>query len=499
MVGWPPLDFAGTRSRDEAARRWEQLIRDEQPFMNDGPDIGGSGAPGLGHRRAAGEDAEHTPWSGQNLGREVALQPGRRWTETPLVVIPGSKSLTNRALLIAALARGRSAIGGILRSDDSYWCVNALETMGVAVAINGTTATVDGVNGQWPLSTGRIYVGSAGTVARFIPPSLCIAADREWRIDASEQMRRRPMAPLFSALTQLGARISFLGAPNHLPVLLSSTGLAGGELSVPGSRSSQFLSGVLIASPYARTPVTITVPDSIVQASYVRMTLSTMARFGVSATSSDSLRQISVPQGHYVARDITLEPDVSTAGYFMALAAVTGQRLRLPGVSEKTDQPDIGLLQILKRMGCHVASDAAGIEIEGPDTLAGGFTADMHEMSDQALTLAAMAVFADAPISITGVEHIRAHESDRIRAICENLSLLGIETQEKRDGLMVRPGPVTAARLDPHDDHRVAMSLSVIGARAPGIRIINPACVSKTFPEFYSRLKTLGVGVSFVP
>lgn len=238
-----------------------------------------------------------SPWSGRHLGSELAFQPGLPWVGTPLVEIPGSKSLTNRVLLIAALARGRSVIKGVLLSDNSYWCVEALKTLGISVTIDGTSATIVGIDGRWPLASASIHVGSAGTVARFIPPALCIAANSEWRIDASEQMRRRPMAPLFSALTQLGAQISFLSSPDHLPVVLSTSGLHGGALSIPGSQSSQFLSGVLIASPYARKPVTITVPDSIVQSSYVRMTLSTMEQFGVNTLCSDLLREISVPQG----------------------------------------------------------------------------------------------------------------------------------------------------------------------------------------------------------
>ena len=220
-----------------------------------------------------------------------------------------------------------------------------------------------------------------------------------------------------------------------------------------------------------------------------------MARFGVTASSLDGLREISVQQAGYVAQDIVLEPDVSTACYFLALAAVTGQRLRIRGLSEHTDQPDIGLVRVLTRMGCQVRFDGDGVEIEGPPRLSGGFTTDMHEMSDQALTVAVMAVFADAPVSITSVAHIRAHESDRIRAICTNLSQLGIEVEERPDGLTVRPGTVRPSLVDPHDDHRVAMSLSLLGARVPGIRVKDPACVSKTFPEFYSRLRQLGMGV----
>src|SRR5262245_17431034 len=193
---------------------------------------------------AVSEADGKTPWSSKDLGPEVVVGPGRRWESPPVVAIPGSKSLTNRALLLAALARGRSVIAGILRSDDSYWCVRALQTLGVRIAVDGTSADIEGIDGCWPASTSRIYVGSAGTAARFVPPALCLAEHGEWHIDASEQMRRRPMAPLFAALTSLGARVTFKGARDHLPVVMSTSGLKGGALSIPGSQSSQFLSGV---------------------------------------------------------------------------------------------------------------------------------------------------------------------------------------------------------------------------------------------------------------
>jgi 3-phosphoshikimate 1-carboxyvinyltransferase len=444
---------------------------------------------------AARSNHDRTPWSAHDLDAEVELQPGRPWTGMPNVTIPGSKSLTNRALLIAALAQGQSVLSGILRSDDTYWCAKALESLGVHITIDSTSATVHGIDGRWPVTQGTIYVGSAGTAARFVPPALCVAPGGPWEIDATDQMRLRPMAPLVTALTELGASIEFLGAANHLPIRLSSTGLSGGRISVPADQSSQFVSGILIAAPYARTPLVVRMSNDVVQSSYVRMTLAQMACFGVTATAADDFREIAVAQGRYVGRSMTLEPDLSTAGYFFALAAATGQTLHVEGVPQQTDQPDIELLDVLARMGCDVSRNSDGVTIRGPQRLSGGFTADMHQMSDQALTVAALAVFADAPVSVTGVAHIRGHESDRIRVICHSLAQLGIDAREHDDGFTVHPGPVRPGRIEPHDDHRVAMSLSIIGAKVPGIRIANPGCVSKTFPEFYSRLASLGVGV----
>lgn len=438
-----------------------------------------------------------SPWSSLQGVREVSVSPGPRWTSLPRVQVPGSKSHTNRALILAALARGTSTISGILRSDDSYWCLEALRSLGTRVDVDDQTARVEGVDGRWPIRTSTVFTGSAGTVARFLPPAMCIDAGGCWTVDASAQMRARPMKSLFEVLAAQGAEIEFLGQDGALPVRLTSHGLRGGATTIPGDASSQFLSGFLIASPYAQSPVTVTVPGDIVQSSYVRLTLHSMARFGVRAEWEDGLRRIVVPTGRFVAQNLTLEPDVSTACYFMALAAITGQRIRIEGLSVETDQPDIGMLAVLERMGCRTTVDAGGVEVEGPTKLRGGWSVDMHAMSDQALTVAALAVFADAPISIHNVAHIRAHESDRLAVACENLQRLGVRVEEKPDGLVVHPGPVTPAILDPHDDHRVAMSLSLIGAAASGVRVANPGCVSKTFPGFFDRLASLGVTLAF--
>jgi 3-phosphoshikimate 1-carboxyvinyltransferase len=374
--------------------------------------------------------------------------------------------------------------------------VTALGQLGVEIEVDGTTARVGGIAGRWPRSSGRIYVGSAGTVARFLPPAICSAGSGEWYVDASAQMRTRPMGPLFTALAELGVQVEFPEQPDRFPVVLKSSGLAGGAVSISGNVSSQFLSGLLIASPYARSPVVLRVPDSIVQSAYVRMTLAMMAAFGVRVDASDSLDRCVVPLGSYVGRELTLEPDVSAAAYFMALAALTGQTARIAGLSRQTDQPDIGILDILSRMGCAVSWRPDGVDVTGPRQLAGGFTVDMRALSDQALTVAALAVFADAPITITGVEHIRAHESDRIAVACENLRRLGVSVDEHADGLTVRPGPLQPGAVDPHDDHRVAMSFALLGARVEGIRVSHPSCVSKTFPEYFARLEGLGLRVT---
>ena len=438
-------------------------------------------------------------WSELDRFREVTLRPGPPPAGVPEIGVPGSKSLTNRALVLAALADGTSRVSGILQSDDSFWCLRVLEALGVTLARDGATVTLEGAGAAWPRAQADLYVGGAGTLARFLPPALCVGGPGEarWSVDAGHRMRERPMRPLLDALQRQGARIEFLGQEGHYPFAIAGGGLAGGDVELSGSVSSQFISGLLIAAPYARKPLTLHVKDGIVQHAYVEMTLRLMRELGVETHATPSLDRIEVPGGRYRGRDLALEPDVSTACYFMALAAITGRTLRLLRISRETDQPDIGMIDVLTRMGCRFEMGSGYVDVTGPARLTGGFTVDMREMSDQALTVAAIASLADAPIEVTGVAHIRGHESDRLKAIAESLGRLGITVEEKPDGVRVHPGTVTPALVDSHDDHRVAMSLSLLGAVVPGIRVNNPGCVSKTFPQFYSEMAPLGLQSTF--
>ncbi|TBL71114.1 3-phosphoshikimate 1-carboxyvinyltransferase [Paenibacillus thalictri] len=434
-----------------------------------------------------------SPWSGYHGKREVIVSPATGPVCGELTV-PGSKSLTNRALIIAALADGVSELTGILRSDDSYWCLESLRKLGVQAMVEGDKATVIGEKGRWPVAAGELYVGAAGTVARFLPAALA-AAQGSWRLTGSRRMSERPLAPLLNALAGLGARIHYESAEGCLPLRLEADGLAGGETALPGSVSSQYISGLLIAAPYAKRPLTLRIDGQVVQRDYVEMTLDMMRAFGVEPYISGDGQSFVIEPGEYQARSLRLEPDVSTCGYFWALAAQTNGRVRVRGINAQTRQPDIELLDVLEKMGCSVTRGGDFIGMSGPARLKGGFTVSMKRWSDQTLTLAALAVFADAPITMTDAAHIRHHECDRIAAICRELRKLGIQADEHPDGLTVHPGMPRPVLLDPHDDHRMAMALSLIGVKAGGIRIANPGCVSKTCPDYFDRLQTLGVPV----
>lgn len=462
----------------------------------------GSLAQGKGPRylhamsATATADADgRSPWTGLQGVRFAEVRPvGRPVSGT--VTVPGSKSFTNRALLLAAAAKGPSTLSGLLRSDDSYWCVDALKRLGVGVEVDGTTVRIEGCDGRWPAAEAELFIGSAGTIGRFLPGILAAAPGGKYRVRASRQLEKRPVAPLMEALAALGAKVTHHDQPGGYPMTIAASGLGGGRLSMSGKVSSQFISGILMAAPLASSAVTIDILDDIVQSDYVRMTLDAMAAFGVEAEHDAGLSRFDLEPQRYRGRSYAIEADASTTTYFVALAAVTGGRVVVDNIGTGTRQPDLRFIDVLERMGCAVERRADRIAVTGPQQLRGNLSVDMKPMSDATLTLAAVAPFADGPIAMTGVAHIRKHESDRIAVMAEALAKLGIDVEERADGLVVSPGQPRYAELDTHDDHRVAMSLAVLGARAQGVRLSDPGCVSKTCPVFFEEIRALGVPVS---
>lgn len=438
-----------------------------------------------------------SPWS-THLGMKEARISPPQGKVNGVIRVAGSKSLTNRALIIAAMAEGISTIKGMLRSDDSYWCIESLRKLGIQVDIEGDSAIITGCGGNWPLKKGRLYIGAAGTIARFLPGMLAAGAG-EWIVTGSKRLSKRPTGDLLMALSNQGANIRHLDKEHSLPYVLRANGLKGGEVSMPGNLSSQFISGMLLAAPYANTPMSVRLAGPVVQQEYVNMTVDIMGEFGIEAMPAEDGRVFHIPQGKYAARTIELEPDISTCCYFWAVAALTGGRIRTEGIhAGRTCQPDIDMLDALERMGCTVVRGADGfVEVQGAPELRGGFEISMKRWSDQTLTLAVLAIFADAPITLKDAAHIRHHECDRISAICTELRRLRIQVEEHHDGLTVYPGTPVPATLDSHDDHRMAMALSLIGLRVDGIAILDPGCVSKTCPDYFEQLRGLGAGVYF--
>jgi 3-phosphoshikimate 1-carboxyvinyltransferase len=299
-------------------------------------------------------------------------------------------------LILAGFAEGESALSGLLRSDDTYWCADALRRLGVGVDVDGTDARIAGIGRARPVS-GAVHVGSAGTAARFLPPFLAAGEAGQWRVTASRQMSRRPVAALFETMRQGGARIHHEGEAGCFPVTIDGGSFVGGDLSISGSVSSQFISGLLMGAAHAERGVRLRVEGGIVQSDYVSITLDAMRQFGVEAQADNAFTEFAVAPGAYRGRSLAVEADASTATYFAALAAVTQGSVTLLNLTPETRQPDYGFMEILERLGCQVERRADRTRITGVGRLRGGFSLDMRPLSDAALTLAAIAPFADAP------------------------------------------------------------------------------------------------------
>ncbi|MBI3998425.1 MAG: 3-phosphoshikimate 1-carboxyvinyltransferase [Armatimonadetes bacterium] len=405
------------------------------------------------------------------------------------VAVPGSKSLTNRALVLASLAEGTSRLTNALFSDDTVVMVDALRRLGFAVDVDSDALTmvIHGRGGQIPARTVELFVGGAGTAARFLTAMVALG-DGRYRIDGSARMRERPIEPLLEALAALGASCGATGGA--MPVVVEARGLRGGTVVVRGDVSSQFISALLMVAPYASGDVEIRVEGDLVGAPYVEMTLAMMEAFGVQVGRQGLQRFLARAGQRYRARDVTVEPDASSAAYFFAAAAVTDGRVRVPGLSPASLQGDAKFVDLLERMGCRIERSPDGLGVTGGGSLRAP-DVDLREMSDQTMTLAAIAPFADGVTRIRGVGHIRHQESDRLAATATELRRIGQHVEERADGLEITPQPARPALIQTYDDHRIAMAFAVIGLRVPGMAIADPQCVSKTFPDFFDRLEAL--------
>ena len=421
------------------------------------------------------------------------------------VTVPGSKSLTNRALVCAALAPGTSVVEGGLVADDSLAMRTALGTLGARIDHDPETGrlTVAGTGGRLRPGPATLDMRLSGTTSRFLLPVVALGEGR-YRVDGGPPLRARPMGPVLDGIRALGATVEHHGAPGHLPVtVVAPGGLDGGAVEVAGDTSSQFLSGMLLAAPCTRRGVQLVVTTHLVSRPYVALTEAVMAAFGVEvrhdADSPGAGPVLTVPPGGYRPARYQVEPDASTASYFLAAAAVVGGRVTVEGLGAGSRQGDAGFADLLARMGARVERTAMSTTVTGTGALRGLGEVDMSDMPDMAQTLAAVAPFADGPTRVTGVELIRWHETDRIAAVVAELRRAGITAEEERDGFVVHPGRPRPARIRTYDDHRMAMSFALLGLRVAGIEIDDPGCVAKTFPEFWQALdglRTTGPGVA---
>ncbi len=403
---------------------------------------------------------------------------------------PGSKSITNRALVCAALADGESLLTGVLDSEDTQVMIAALQQLGLRVEHDprARSARVAGGGGRLPVVDANLYLANSGTSIRFLTAAATLGQGT-FRLDGSPRMRERPIQDLLDALRSLGADVRSEVGTGCPPVVVRAAGLPGGQARVSGSISSQFLSGLLLAAPCAVAPVELVVDGELVSQPYVKMTLAVMSAFGIAVETQDLTRFL-IPAGRpYRACRYEIEPDASAASYFFAAAAVTRGKVTVEGLSRHSLQGDVAFCQCLDRMGCGVAYGQNSITVTG-DRLR-GIEVDMNAISDTVQTLAAVALFADGPTTIRGVAHIRHKETDRIHALAVELRKLGAEVDERADGLCIVPGEMHGAEIDTYEDHRMAMSLAIAGLAAPGVVIRDPGCTGKTYPEFFEDLARL--------
>lgn len=397
---------------------------------------------------------------------------GKIKNKSATVRVPGSKSITARALLLAALADGESTLYGAQLSDDCATFLNAVKSLGIGVSIDGATVKVAGCGGRLPVSKGEIYVGSAGTAARFLTAMLALC-DGQFRITSSEQMQKRPQAALIRALKDMGAAFVFEGEENCFPFTVYGTADPNDSVTVDITKSSQFLSALLMAGVLVHKPFKIKAVGSH-GLDYVKMTLDMMWSFGVNVEERDGVYTV---DGGYTAKKYDIEPDVSAACYFYAINKLVGADIKVAGVTPHTMQGDIKLINMLN----------------GFD----GGTVDMSSFSDQALTLAAVAPYLKKPTRIVGVAHIRGQECDRIDAIVRNLGAMGVECGELEDGVVIYPcAHIHGADIQTFGDHRVAMAFSLCGLRTEGVVIKDAEVCSKTFKEYFDVLDNLCDGLT---
>ena len=406
------------------------------------------------------------------------------------VSVPGSKSITNRALVLAALGETGVAtrLTGVLTSEDTEVMADCLTRLGFIVEADWDAATVSVTNPSGrviPASSAELDCKNSGTTMRFLT-ALVALGEGDYRLDGVPRMRERPIRDLLDALQQLGVDAISESGNGCPPVHVQSRGVAGGNVTLRADVSSQYLSGLLLAGPRAKQSTTIQLEGPPVSEPYIAMTLAMLRYWGANITEDPG--QYIVTPGLTPPRDAyAIEPDASAASYFWALAPILGGRVTVRGLTRNSLQGDVAFVDVLAKMGCHVTESDGNLTVES-DTLR-GITIDMSAISDTVMTLAAVACFADGPTRMINIGHIRHKETDRIAAVATELRKLGAQVEEEQDALTITPGPLTGVAVDTYDDHRMAMSLALIGLRVPGVVIRDPGCVRKTYPNFWHDLE----------
>ncbi len=399
---------------------------------------------------------------------------------------PGSKSITNRALVCAALARGSSQLYGALKSEDTEVMIAGLQTLGLIVEPDWSSKSirVEGCGGNLPADQAIMDLRNSGTSMRFLT-AVCALGIGRFELDGIDRMRERPIGDLVSALNQLGSNVFCQnGCP---PVLVNGAGLPGGSARIRCEDSSQFLSALVMVLPCAREFSVIKTIGKVVSIPYINLTCQVMRSFGVDVMQMPDAGEYSVdPRHKYIGKEFEIEPDASAASYFWGAAAIAGGSVRVEGLNENSLQGDVRFLQVLEEMGCEIETDESSATVRGRARY--GVDVNMNDISDTAQTLAVIALFAESPTTITGIAHNRNKETNRIENLATELRKLGGLVDVLDDGLRITPGELRGATIDTWNDHRMAMAFAMAGLSQPGVVIQDPQCVNKTFPEYFQEL-----------
>tara|TARA_Y100000996_G_scaffold410634_1_gene393361 strand:- start:2114 stop:4027 length:1914 start_codon:yes stop_codon:yes gene_type:complete len=406
--------------------------------------------------------------------------------------LPGSKSITNRALVVAGLADGESELAGVLFSEDTHVMMDSLQKMGVGIRqnLNGLSVSISGTGGSLERPEETLWVHQSGTTARFCLP-LAALCGQEVTIDGDEQIKNRPHEELCKALQSLGAQIEYLEAPNSFPLVVNGKDLQGGQISLNGGISSQFISALLLAAPCFPDQLELNIDGDLVSRPYIDMTISVMQAFGAQVQRVNDRRYVVSPTGYRNSR-YEIEPDASAASYFFAAAAISGGSITIEGLGSRSIQGDTRFVDIVEKMGAKVVRSDNALSVTGTGSLI-GIDASMKEISDTVPTLAAIAPLASGPTVISDVAFIARKESDRVTALITELRKIGVQAEKTETGMVIYPGEVQEGTVHTYDDHRIAMAFAILGLVVPGITLDSPQCVAKTFPSFFDVLDQVRV------
>lgn len=404
------------------------------------------------------------------------------------VCVPGSKSLSQRALVAAALARDNSFISNVLISQDTLYLIDGLRALGAKIASSKEGFFISGTAGKIMNSGKELFLGNNGTALRFLTALVCLG-EGKYTLTGEKRLCERPVGALVEALKEMGADI--LINNNCPPVEINANGLTGGKITLRNIESSQYVSALLLCAPYTPRGMDLSLRGGVVSTPYIDLTIAVMKEFGAKITRTGK-HDYHVAAGEvYQGREYRVEGDASSASYFFLAAALLRKTIKVTGINRQSKQGDIRLLDVLEELGCKVSTGENWVEVSGNNLAEGDFTFDLNDMPDMVPTLAVLAAFREGRTVINNVAHLRIKESNRLEAVVKELNRTGIDAQEMPEGLVIQGGKMRPAKIETYNDHRIAMSFAIAGLIVRGIEISDKKCVDKSFPSFWGELKKI--------